>query len=76
MSVFGLILNVEDCPGITYLTMEEIYRKISTLDDKTCEVGISYLEVYNETVRDLLSPAGQFSQLSLTTFLTVGLQVF
>ena len=74
--MFGLILNVEDCPGITYLTMEEIYRKISTLDDKTCEVGISYLEVYNETVRDLLSPAGQFSQLSLTTSLTVGLQVF
>ena len=58
--MFGLILNVEDCPGITYLTMEEIYRKISTLDDKICEVGISYLEVYNETVRDLLSPAGQF----------------
>ena len=40
--------------------MEEIYRKISTLEDKTCEVGISYLEVYNETVRDLLSPTGQF----------------
>ena len=55
-----LMLSLQDCPGITYLTMEEIYRKISTLDDKTCEVGISYLEVYNETVRDLLSPAGQF----------------
>ena len=52
---------LQDCPGITYLTMEEIYRKISTLEGKTCEVGISYLEVYNETVRDLLSPAGQFS---------------
>ena len=38
--------------------MEEIYRKIETLEDKTCEVGISYLEVYNETVRDLLRPAG------------------
>ena len=52
------VYYVQDCPGITYLTMEEIYRKISSLDDKTCEVGISYLEVYNETVRDLLSPAG------------------
>ena len=38
--------------------MEEIYRKIEGLEDKTCEVAISYLEVYNETVRDLLSPAG------------------
>ena len=48
-----LMLSLQDYLGITYLTMEEICRKISTLDDKTCEV-------YNETVRDLLSPAGQF----------------
>ena len=71
------MLSLQDCPGITYLTMEEIYRKISTLDDKICEVGISYLEVYNETVRDLLSPAGKFSfALSLNTIQTVALQVF
>ena len=71
------MLSLQDCPGITYLTMEEIYRKISTLDDKICEVGISYLEVYNETVRDLLSPAGKFSfALSLNTILTVAMQVF
>ena len=54
------MLSLQESPGITYLTMEEIYKKISQLEDKTCEVGISYLEVYNETVRDLLSPTGQF----------------
>ena len=32
-----------------------LQENISTLDDKTCEVEISYLEVYNETVRDLLT---------------------
>ena len=38
--------------------MQEIYDKIETLEDKTCEIGISYLEVYNETVKDLLVPGG------------------
>ena len=38
--------------------MQEIYKKIESLEDKSCEIGISYLEVYNETVIDLLSPGG------------------
>ena len=38
--------------------MQEIFSKIETLEDKTCEIGISYLEVYNETVKDLLAPGG------------------
>jgi hypothetical protein len=33
-------------PGITCLTMGEIYKKIETLsEDICCEIGISYLEV-------------------------------
>lgn len=36
--------------------MQEIYNKIESLENKTCELGISYLEVYNETVKDLLAP--------------------
>ena len=48
--------------------MQEIYNKIETLEDKTCEIGISYLEVYNETVKDLLAPGGKnlFVILTLT----------
>ena len=38
--------------------MQQIYEKIDTVKDKFCEIGISYLEVYNETVIDLLSPGG------------------
>merc|ERR1719347_913789 len=52
------MLGAKDYPGITFLTMQEIYDKIETLEDKTCEIGISYLEVYNETVKDLLVPGG------------------
>ena len=40
--------------------MQEIYKKIESVEDKSCEIGISYLEVYNETVIDLLSPGGIF----------------
>ena len=36
--------------------MQEIYNKIESLENKSCEIGISYLEVYNETVKDLLAP--------------------
>ena len=39
--------------------MQEIYSQIASLETKTCEIGISYLEVYNEMVRDLLCPGGK-----------------
>ena len=46
------IFGSKDCPGIAFLTMQEIYKKIESLEDESCELGISYLEVYNETVID------------------------
>ena len=49
---------MQDLPGITFLTMQEIYKKMDSVEDKSCEIRISYLEVYNETVIDLLSPGG------------------
>ncbi|XP_023028699.2 uncharacterized protein [Leptinotarsa decemlineata] len=46
-----------DCPGITYLTMTELFRKQSELSvERDFELGITYLEVYNELVKDLLNP--------------------
>jgi len=55
------MLGGRDLPGITFLTMQEIYKKIDSVEDKSCEIGISYLEVYNETVIDLLSPGAQLN---------------
>ncbi|KAG0362374.1 kinesin-like protein Klp5, partial [Mortierella sp. AD032] len=46
-------------PGIIFLTMQELYDRIKeTEDEKTVEVSLSYLEVYNETIRDLLAKPG------------------
>uniref|UniRef100_A0A6I8RUF8 Kinesin-like protein n=1 Tax=Xenopus tropicalis TaxID=8364 RepID=A0A6I8RUF8_XENTR len=46
-------------PGVMYLTMMELYNRIESVkDEKVCNVAISYLEVYNEQIRDLLSNSG------------------
>ena len=53
-------------PGIIFLTMQELFERISErTDDKVTEVSLSYLEIYNETIRDLLEPGGTKSGLML-----------
>ncbi|CAL5870177.1 uncharacterized protein PFLUO_LOCUS4412 [Penicillium psychrofluorescens] len=46
-------------PGIIFLTMQELFERIEERkDEKTTEISLSYLEIYNETIRDLLVPGG------------------
>ncbi|XP_033910261.2 kinesin-like protein KIF18A [Acipenser ruthenus] len=46
-------------PGVMYLTMKELYNRIEQVkDDKTFDIAVSYLEVYNEQIRDLLVNSG------------------
>ncbi|XP_041073842.1 kinesin-like protein KIF18A [Polyodon spathula] len=46
-------------PGVMYLTMKELYNRIDQVkDDKTFDIAVSYLEVYNEQIRDLLVNSG------------------
>ncbi|KAG5975074.1 hypothetical protein E4U55_007898 [Claviceps digitariae] len=46
-------------PGIIFLTMQELFEKIDERSqEKTTELSLSYLEIYNETIRDLLVPGG------------------
>ncbi|XP_068097243.1 kinesin-like protein KIF18B [Hyperolius riggenbachi] len=53
------MLGCEADPGVMYLTMVELYRRIEAIkEEKSCEVLISYLEVYNEQIQDLLEPKG------------------
>lgn len=53
-------------PGIIFLTMQELFEKIQDRsEDKVTEVTMSYLEIYNETIRDLLVPGGSKQGLML-----------
>ncbi|RKP05253.1 P-loop containing nucleoside triphosphate hydrolase protein, partial [Thamnocephalis sphaerospora] len=46
-------------PGIIFLTMRELFERIRANEEEmTTEMSISYLEVYNETIRDLLVAEG------------------
>lgn len=49
------MLGSNDSPGVIFHTMMQLYRCITTLrDEKTFQVAVSYCEVYNESIRDLL----------------------
>ena len=45
-------------PGIIFLTMQELFERMGEkADEKVSEISLSYLEIYNETIRDLLVPS-------------------
>ncbi|KAI9371650.1 P-loop containing nucleoside triphosphate hydrolase protein [Aspergillus egyptiacus] len=53
-------------PGIIFLTMQELFERIEERSgEKHTEVSLSYLEIYNETIRDLLVPGGSKTTLNL-----------
>lgn len=53
-------------PGIIFLTMQELFERIDERSgEKATEVTLSYLEIYNETIRDLLVPGGSKAGLML-----------
>ncbi|KAL1901026.1 tubulin-dependent ATPase kip3 [Sporothrix stenoceras] len=53
-------------PGIIFMTMQELFEKINERsDEKVTELSLSYLEIYNETIRDLLVPGGSKQGLML-----------
>lgn len=53
-------------PGVIFLTMQELFERIAERsEEKVTEVSLSYLEIYNETIRDLLVPGGSKAGLML-----------
>ncbi|KTW31950.1 uncharacterized protein T551_00633 [Pneumocystis jirovecii RU7] len=60
------ISGSQEDPGIIFLTMKELFDKMTSLaDEKIIEISLSYLEIYNETIRDLLVPSINAKSLSL-----------
>ncbi|PVF94748.1 kinesin-domain-containing protein [Serendipita vermifera] len=53
------ISGTETDPGIIYATMAELFQRIEERkEDYSVDVSLSFLEIYNEEIRDLLAPAG------------------
>ena len=60
------ITGTVQAPGVIFLTMQELFERIGEInDEKHTEVSLSYLEIYNETIRDLLVPGGSKQTLML-----------
>jgi len=57
--------NAQD-PGIIFRTCAELFERINELaEEKEINLTLSYLEIYNETIRDLLIPGGSKLGLQL-----------
>ena len=53
------MLGSPEKPGVIFLTMMELYKKLMLRkDDFESDISVSYLEIYNETCKDLLLPTG------------------
>ncbi|XP_073836416.1 kinesin-like protein at 67A [Musca autumnalis] len=53
------MLGSATSPGLTFLTMRDLFEKIEAQSDvRKFDVGVSYLEVYNEQVMNLLTKTG------------------
>lgn len=60
------ITGTVQSPGIIFMTMQELFERVQELRElKEVEVTLSYLEIYNETIRDLLAPAGSSGKQGL-----------
>jgi kinesin family protein 18/19 len=53
-------------PGVIFMTMQELFERVGeSAADKVTEITLSYLEIYNETIRDLLVPGTSKAGLML-----------
>ena len=48
------MLGNDDTPGLCELSLQEIFNKKNGLNSQKVEIMASYVEIYNEQIRDLL----------------------
>ena len=54
-----------DQPGIMVLILKDLFQAIQTQTEKTISLKMSYVEIYNEIIRDLLLPNAKETYLDL-----------
>ena len=70
------MLGTEDQPGIMMLSIEELFRSIEIYSqERDYMLKVSYVEVYNENIKDLLTLAGDDSYLDLREDAVKGVMV-
>jgi kinesin family protein 18/19 len=58
------MMGMESDPGVMALTLQSLFQKIAFLKDKgKYKISISYLEIYNEKIRDLLTDTSDHLEL-------------
>lgn len=59
------MLGTESHPGIMFLTLQNLFDNVNGMNEnnKVCTVTLSYIEVYNEAIRDLLNPTTDYLEL-------------
>jgi kinesin family protein 18/19 len=57
------MLGYQEVPGIMVLTIRDMFETIKNMREKEYNIIISYVEIYNETIRDLLVPSSTYLEL-------------
>lgn len=57
--------GTNDSPGIMYLIIKGMFDKIQNETEKKFEIKVSYVEIYNEVIRDLLVANSKDTYLDL-----------
>lgn len=54
------MIGTDDNPGLYFYSVEELFEKINQRKKLIdYEIGVSFVEIYNENLRELLSKKGQ-----------------
>ena len=57
------MLGYQNVPGIMVLTIKDMFETIKNYRDRDFQIIVSYVEIYNETIKDLLVPSSSYLEL-------------